>query len=319
MSEAQVFIGIDVSRDHLDVSVRPGGESWRIGNDEEGVKELAGRLKRVAPALVVLEATGGLETLAATELAGTGHPVAVVNPRQVRDFARASGRLAKTDNVDAVVLAHFAEALRPEVRPLKKEDARELSAMVARRRQILQMLLTEKNRLQQAGTKAIRKELKEHIKWLERRLKDTDRRLEAAIKASASWVAKDAILRSVPGVGKVLSTVLLSELPELGELDRRSIASLVGVAPLNRDSGLYKGRRTIWGGRARVRAVLYMAALSAVQSNPVIGAFYRRLRGDGKKPKVALTACMRKLLVTLNAMIKSGESWRFDPDIPLDI
>ena len=312
MKKTKVFAGIDVSTGTLDIAVRPGGKSIRVDNDDEGIRELADRLKQVSPTLIVFEATGGLEVAAASALAAEGFPVAVVNPRQVRDFAKATGRLAKTDAIDAEVIAHFAEAVKPEVRSLKSEDEQELSALVARRGQVVQMLVAEKNRLGRTGRKRIRKELKEHIVWLERRLKGIDKDIESAIKDSPVWRVKDGLLRSVPGVGKVLSVSLMAKMPELGHLGRRQVAALMGVAPLNRDSGLYKGRRFVWGGRADVRAALYMATLSAVRFNPVISAFYVQLKEKGKKPKVALTACMRKLIVMLNAMMKNNEPWRHE-------
>lgn len=313
MEKTKVFFtGIDVSGEALDLAVRPDGKSMRVDNSDEGIKELAKYLKQVSPTLVVFEATGGLEALAASALAAQGFPVAVVNPRQVRDFAKATGRLAKTDAIDAEVIAHFAEAVKPEVRPLKGEEEQELSELIARRTQVVQMLVAEKNRLGRTGRKRIRKELTEHIVWLERRLKNIDKDIESAIKESPAWRVRDDLLRSVPGVGKVLSMSLMAKMPELGRLDRREAAALVGVAPLNRDSGLFKGRRSVWGGRADVRTALYMAALSAVRCNPVISAFYKRLKEGGKKPKVALTACMRKLIVMLNAMIKNNEPWRYE-------
>ena len=312
MKDSKVFVGVDVSKDSLDVAVCPGDKLWQVDNNREGHEELVKGLKGVAPVLVVLEATGGLEIPVASVLAADGLMVAVVNPRQVRDFAKATGRLAKTDRIDAQVLARFAEAVRPEVRLLKSEEEQELAALVARRGQVVQMLVAEKNRLGRTSSKAVRKELKAHIAWLERRLKDTDKNIESAIKDSPVWRVRDDLLRSVPGVGRATSSILLAGVPELGRLNRRQVAALVGVAPLNRDSGLMKGRRSVWGGRAEVRATLYMAALSAVRCNPVIRAFYKRLRESGKKPKVAITACMRKLLVTLNAMVRNGEAWRCD-------
>ena len=310
MEKTKVFAGIDVSKGTLDMAVRPDGKSMRVDNNDEGIKELAKHLRQVSPTLIVFEATGGLEALAASALAAEGFAVAVVNPRQVRDFAKATGRLAKTDAIDAEVIAHFAEAVKPEVRPLKDEDEQELSALIARRSQVVQMLVAEMNRLGRTGRKRIRKELKEHIVWLEKRLKNIDKNIESAIKDSPLWRVRDGLLRSVPGVGKVLSMLLMAKMPELGRLDRRQAAALVGVAPLNRDSGLMKGRRSVWGGRADVRTALYMATLSAVRFNPVISAFYVQLKEKGKKPKVALTACMRKLIVMLNAMMKNNEPWR---------
>jgi transposase len=258
--------------------------------------------------LVVLEATGGMEIPAASALAVLGVPVVVVNPRQVRDFAKSTGRLAKTDALDARVLAHFAEAVRPEPRPLPDEQARQLSALLSRRRQISEMLTAERNRLQSADSTVCRR-LNVHIRWLERELSDIDNNLDEAIKASPLWRVKSDILKSVPGIGPVVSFTLLSELPELGQLNRKEIAALAGVAPLNRDSGTLAGRRTVWGGRARVRAALYMAALVASRYNPVIKDFYLRLCARGKPKKVALTACMRKLLLILNSMVKNKEKW----------
>ena len=316
MKEAGIFAGIDVSKGSLDIAVHPGGESWRVENNAKGAGELSKRLKGLSAVLVVLEATGGLETTAASTLAADGLCVAVVNPRQVRDFARATGRLAKTDSIDAHVLALFAEAVKPEARPLKGEEAQELAALVARRRQVLEMIGAEQNRLGQSTSRVIRKELKAHIAWLEKRLKDVDTNIDASICGSAVWKVRDDLLRSVPGVGKVLSSMLIAEVPELGSLNRQQVAALIGVAPLNRDSGLMKGRRRVWGGRADVRKVLYMATLSAVRCNPVIRAFYRRLREKGKESKVALTACMRKLMVILNSMVKADETWRCYHPVP---
>jgi transposase len=308
MSTNAVFAGIDVSKAHLDVAVRPDEIEWRSPNTDTGAREVADRLKDLDPDLVVLEATGGMEIPAASALAVLGVPVVVVNPRQVRDFAKSTGRLAKTDALDARVLAHFAEAVRPEPRPLPDEQARQLSALLSRRRQISEMLTAERNRLQSADSTVCRR-LNVHIRWLERELSDIDNDLDEAIKASPLWRVKSDILKSVPGIGPVVSFTLLSELPELGQLNRKEIAALAGVAPLNRDSGTLAGRRTVWGGRARVRAALYMAALVASRYNPVIKDFYLRLCARGKPKKVALTACMRKLLLILNSMVKNKEKW----------
>ena len=308
MSVQGVFVGIDVSKAHLDVAVRPTGDEWRSPNTDAGVRRAAARLKDLRPALVVLEATGGLEVPLAGALAALGLPVVVMNPRQVRDFARSVGRLAKTDALDARVLAHFAEAVRPEPRPLPDEQSQELSSLISRRRQVSEMLTAEKNRLRTARG-PVRRRLQAHIRWLERELSEIDGDLDGSIRESPLWQAKDDILKSVPGVGPVVSVTLLSELPELGRLNRKEIAALVGVAPLNRDSGTLAGRRTVWGGRARVRAALYMAALVATRYNPVVREFYRRLCAAGKAKKVALTACMRKLLLILNSMIKHRTRW----------
>ena len=308
MSTRAIFVGIDVSKAHLDVAVRPDGIEWRSPNTDTGAREAANKLKDLDPDLVVLEATGGMEIPAASALAVLGVPIAVVNPRQVRDFAKSTGRLAKTDALDARVLAHFAEAVRPEPRPLPDEQARQLSALLSRRRQISEMLTAERNRLQSAGS-TVRRRLKVHIRWLERELSDIDDDLNRAIKESPVWRVKDDILKSVPGIGPVVSFTLLSELPELGRINRKQIAALAGVAPFNRDSGTMAGRRTVWGGRSRVRAALYMAALVASRYNPVIRDFYLRLCAAGKPKKVALTACMRKLLLILNSMVKNNVRW----------
>ena len=309
MAGADVFIGIDVSKAALDVAVRPSGEAWRAAADEGGLAELAGRLAALGPTLVVLEASGGYELGTAAELAAAGLPVAVVNARQARDFARAIGRLAKTDRLDAEALAHFAEAVRPAPRPLPDAAALELKALVARRRQLRAMLSAERNRLAAARGR-VRAQLQAHIAWLERALKDLDRDLDRAVRASPLWRARDDLLRGVPGVGPVLSATLLAELPELGRLGRAEVAALVGVAPLNRDSGARRGARSCRGGRAPVRCALYMAALVATRRNPAIRAFYARLLAAGKSKKVALVACMRKLLTILNAMVAHQTPWR---------
>lgn len=309
MKNTQVFAGVDVSKGTLDIAFRPDGKSMTVDNSDEGIKKLCKLLKKASPELIVLEATGGLEVLAASILVSKGFSVAVVNPRQVRDFAKATGRLAKTDALDAEVIAHFAEVIKPEVRPLKDEDEQDLAELITRRTQVIQMLVAEKNRLCRTGRKRIRKELKEHIEWLQRRLKKMDKDIESAIKESPAWMDKDDLLRSVPGVGKVLSMALLAKMPELGSLNSKQIAALAGVAPINRDSGKFKGIRRIWGGRADVRTALYMSTLAAVRCNPVIRDHYIQLKERGKKPKVALTACMRKLIVMLNAMVKNNEPW----------
>ena len=308
-SAAAQFVGIDVSKAQLDVAVRPSGETWTVAHDEAGLSALVARLRGLAPTLIVLEATGGLEVVLAGALATAALPVAVVNPRQVRDFARSTGTLAKTDRLDAQSLAHFAEALRPQPRPLPDAQAQELSALLQRRRQLVEMLTAEKNRLLSAAS-PIRKRLRTHITWLERELQSTNTALAEAIRQSPMWREKDELLQSVPGVGPVVTSTLLASLPELGTLTHKQIAALVGVAPLNRDSGTLRGRRTVWGGRAQVRAVLYMGAIVAARFNPVIRVFYQRLQRAGKAKKVALTACMRKLLTILNAMLKHRTPWR---------
>jgi transposase len=311
MKRAERFVGIDVSKATLEVAVRPENTRWAVSNDEEGIAELAGRLREMKPAMVVLEASGGLQVALVAVLGEAKLPVVVVNPRQVRDFAKATGRLAKTDAIDADVIAHFGEAVRPEIRPLKSAEAQELADLLARRRQLVDMLTAEKNRLYTAR-KRIRKDIEAHIAWLEKRLKDVNADLSKSIKQTPAWQQKDEILQSTPGVGPVLSVTLLAGLPELGSLNRREVANLVGVAPLNRDSGKSHGKRCVWGGREDVRSVLYMSTLAAVRCNPVIRRFYERLTGAGKEHKVALTACMRKLLVILNTMVKTGATWRND-------
>lgn len=301
------FVGIDISQSQLDIALRPEGH-FTFTHDDSGIAQAVERLLGLVPALIVLEATGGLELPLTGALAAAGLPVVVVNPRQARDFARAAGQLAKTDRLDAQILARFAEVMRPTPRPLPDEQAQALAAILARRRQLIEMLTAEKNRLKRAAH-PIRKSLKAHIVWLEREVSHTDTDLTQAIRQSPIWREKDDLLRSAPGVGPVLSTTLLANLPELGALNRKQIAVLVGVAPLNRDSGTLRGKRTVWGGRAQVRTALYMSALVATRYNPVIKAFYERLCAAGKSKKVALTACMRKLLIILNAMLKHRTPW----------
>ena len=311
MNETTVerFVGIDVSKESLEVGVRPEGTHWSVTNEEGDISSLIRSLGKLKPTLIVVEATGGFQNMVVARLAAAALPVAVVNPRQVRDFAKATGRLAKTDVIDALILAHFGEALRPEVRVLKDEQTQQLTALMTRRRQVVDMISAEKSRLVTAP-KGIRKEIRKHIDWLQGRLNAINGQIDEAIKKSPVWCEKDAILRSFPGVGPVLSVSLLAGLPELGILNRKKLAALVGVAPLNRDSGGYRGARKVWGGRGQIRSVLYMATISAARANPVIREFYQRLIGSGKKPKVALTACMRKFLTILNAMIRNGTHWR---------
>lgn len=301
------FVGMDISQDTVDVAVHPG-TVFQIPHDDEGIAEAVKRVQPLQPTLIVLEATGGLEIPLAGALAAARLPVVVVNPRQVRDFARATGQLAKTDRLDAQILARFAEAIRPPVRPVPDEQTHALAALVARRRQLIDMLTAEKNRLRLAA-RPIRTRVQVHITWLETELDDINTDLTTAMRQSPVWREKEDVLRSVPGVGPVLTTTLLANLPELGTLTRKEVAALAGVAPFPRDSGTLKGRRAIWGGRAHVRAALYMAALVATRKNPVICAFYQRLCQAGKAKKLALTACMRKLLTILNAMVKSGTLW----------
>ena len=304
------FVGIDVAKATLDIAVRPSGEHWSAANDDGGIPALVQRLRPLAPALIVLEATGGFETAVVAALAAAGLTVVVANPRQVRDFAKATGQLAKTDVLDAQVLALFAERVRPEPRPLPDEAVRGLDALLTRRRQLLEMIVAEQNRLGFMAAVAVRRDITQHIHWLQRRLRDVDEDLEQAVRTSPVWRLKEDLLRSVPGVGPVVSRTLLGELPELGTLTRKQIAALVGVAPRARDSGTLRGKRMVWGGRSPVRAVLYMGALVASRCNPVIRAFYQRLQAAGKAKKVALVACMRKLLTILNAMIRSNSHWR---------
>ena len=303
------FVGIDVSKAQVDVAVRPTGRRWVMSYDEAGSKELVSQMVDLGPALVLLEATGGLELPLVAALAAAALPVVVINPRQVRDFARATGTLAKTDSLDAAVLAHFADAVRPSVRPLRDAEAQVLNSLTARRRQVMTMLVSEKNRLGTAIS-AVRPRIETHIAWLDQELRDLDQELRQSLRRSPVWREKDDLLRTVPGVGEQLSLTLLADLPELGALDRRQIAALVGVAPFNRDSGTLRGRRAVWGGRSRVRGVLYMGTLTATRFNPVISDFYQRLLEAGKTKKVALVACMRKLLTILNAMVKNSSPWR---------
>lgn len=304
------YVGIDVSKAVLDIAVAPTGEAWSVANSTEGVQQLVAKLGEISPRLIVLEATGGLERRAVAALAGASLPVVAVNPRQVRDFAKATGQLAKTDAIDAAVLALFAERIRPQVRPLRDEETQELEALVVRRRQVVDMLTAEKNRLIAAPpSKRVRTAIGKTIKWFQRQLEEIDSDLDNAVKGSPIWREKDDLLQSVPGVGKVLSRTLLSLVPELGTLGKKQLAALVGVAPLNWDSGQQRGRRTVWGGRAHVRAVLYMGALVAARFNPIIRAFHARLVASGKLPKVALVACMRKLLTILNAIVRDRTPW----------
>jgi transposase len=310
------YVGIDVSKDQLDIAVRPDGDTWSMPNDASGITEVVQRLAQLHPKLVVLEATGGLQLPVAAALASAGLPLAMVNPRQVRDFARATGRLAKTDRLDAQVLAHFAEAVRPTPYPLPDAETQELTALLTRRHQVVEMLTAEKNRRRATRSEAVRQRVQDHIHWLEQELADLDDDLERTLRESPLWREKDNLLRSVPGIGRVVSITLLADLPELGTLSRHQIAALVGVAPLNRDSGRFRGKRMVWGGRARVRAALYMAALTASRYNPIIKAFYHRLCSAGKARKVALTACMRKLLIILNSMVKHQQTWTPDVQHP---
>jgi len=308
VNNKEIFVGIDVSKKQLDVAILPDAKHKVYANNEEGIGQLTIFLKSLSPTLIVLEATGGFEMPCVGVMAAEGLPVVVVNPRQIRDFAKATGKLAKTDAIDAQTIARFGEAVRPEIRELKSPEMQELAALNTRRCQIIQMITAEKNRLATA-TKWTREDIKENLAWLKERLNGINDELNKSIRNSPVWREKDDLLQSVPGIGPVASATLLSQLPELGTLNRRQIAALVGVAPLNRDSGIMRGKRCVWGGRADIRTALYMATLVATRFNPVIAAFYRRLCNAGKAHKVALTACMHKLLTILNSMVKNRSHW----------
>lgn len=305
-----VFVGIDISKDRLDVHLRPSGEAFHVLRTGSGLDDLVGRLARLPVALIVLEATGGFETTVAAALAGAGLPLCVVNPRQIRDFARAMGRLAKTDALDAEAIALFGERIRPEARPVPEPDARRLAELVARRRQIVEMIGMEANRRRRTADKRLARKIDRHVAFLEKELLDTDRDIGTGIKGSPVWREKEELLKSVPGIGDVTARTLLAEMPELGCIDRRKLAALAGVAPVNRDSGTLRGHRTIAGGRTSVRNVLYMAALVAIRHNPVFKAFYERLTHRGSPKKLAIVAVIRKLLTVLNAIIRTGTPWR---------
>jgi transposase len=306
---SDTFVGVDVAKAEVVVACRPDDVGWRATNDPEGIAATVARLRMMAPVLIVAEATGGYERALVAALAAAGLPLVVANPRQVRNFAKATGQLAKTDHLDAAVLALFAECVRPTPRPLPEPVLQHLAALMTRRRQLLDMLTAERNRLEHAAA-PVRRSLTDHIHWLERRVAEVDRDLDQTIESSPVWRAKENLLRTVPGVGPVVSRTLLADVPELGCLNRKEIAALIGVAPLARDSGTLRGKRLVWGGRAPVRAALYMGALVATRRNVVIRAFYRRLIAAGKPKKVALTACMRKLLTILNAIMRTNTTWR---------
>ena len=307
--ETKLFVGVDVSKDNLDVAIGPDKDIITFANNQKGTDALVKRLSRIVPELIVFESTGGYELLAASSLAEAVLPVVIVNPRQVRNFAKATGILAKTDAIDARVIAHFAKAVKPDIRPLKDRETSELTALVTRRRQIIEMIVAENNRLKLAN-KRNEKDIKDHIRWLKRRLAKIESDIGNMIKNSPIWRCKDDILRSVPGIGPVTSASLICDLPELGVLSPKKIAMLAGLAPLNYDSGKFKGRRRIWGGRASVRSVLYMATMAAIRCNPAINVFYQRLIAAGKCHKVAATACMRKLLIIANAMLRDQTLWQ---------
>ncbi len=312
----KVHLGIDVSKRTLDACILPEdasqeGESFVVTNDQEGVEEILSRLAKLGTSveLAVMEATGRYERLAATMLAANGISVAIVNPRQARDFAKAIGKLAKTDKIDSFVLARVARAVEPRISVIPDEEAQRLQGILARRRQLIDMLVSENNRTRMAP-KALAKRIRAHIEWLEKEIERIDANLDRAIEDNAAFKANEALLRSVPGVGRVLSRTLLAELPELGTITHKRLCALVGVAPFNRDSGQRRGKREAWGGRAPVRAVLYMSALVATRHNPHIKEFYERLVAAGKPKKVALVACMRKLLSILNALMRDRATWR---------
>ncbi len=306
---ANVFVGIDVSKEWLDVALSTESKVERYSNDEGGRQRLVQRVLASKPALVLLEATGGYQTQIVTALVVAKIATAVVNPRQVRDFARSLGKLAKTDAIDAFVLARFAELVKPEPRPLKDEATLELEALVTRRRQIIDMITAESNRLQQVP-KSMQADIRDHIEYLKKRLRDHELDIGRAIKKSPVWREKENLLQGIPGVGRVTIATMLCELPELGNLGSKQVAALVGVAPMNRDSGKVRGRREIFGGRSSLREPLYMAALAAKRFNPTIRAFYERLRTAGKTFKVAIVACMRKLVVIMNAMLRENQPFR---------
>lgn len=308
MDQQELFIGIDVSQDKLDVGVWPTSELWVVNNTDEGVVALIQKLTALQPKLVVLEATGGLERRAVHALAAAGLPVVVMNPRPVRDFAKATGRLAKTDPIDALVLAHFGAAIRPPVRSLPAAEIEELDALITRRRQLVGIIAQEKNRLHRAPGSVI-SSIKAHIRWIQDQVDSIDKDSQVIIETNKVFQEKSILLQTFKGIGPGCSNTLIAKLPELGTIDRGKIACLAGLAPLNRDSGKYKGTRRIWGGRESVRSALYMSTIVAIRWNPTIKEFYDRLRGKGKKAKVAITACMRKILTILNAMLKSGEAW----------
>lgn len=310
MNSTEVFVGIDVSKDHLDIGVHPNGRTWQVLHDEAGSQQVLKELLRLKPQLIVLEASGGFETALAIELSEAGLPAVVVNPRQVRDFAKAHGILAKTDRIDAQVLARFAETIRPELRPLPDEAQRELEGLMVRRRQLVTMMTAEKNRLPRASKEVIRG-IRQHLQWLKKQLARVDEEIGRRIQRNDVWKRDEKVLRSVPGVGPGVSRSLLAGLPELGKINHKKIAALVGVAPFNCDSGKFRGRRRIWGGRQYIRSILYMGTVSAIRWNPLIRSFFLRLVDAGKSKKVALTACMRKLLIILNAIMASKEPWRY--------
>jgi len=305
-----MFVGIDVSKDRLDVHLRPSGEAFAVPRDGEGIEALAARLGELDLELVVIEATGGFETVVAAGLAAAGLPLAVVNPRQIRDFARAAGRLAKTDTLDAGIIAHFADAVRPEPRPVPDAAARALGELVARRRQIVEMMVAERNRRRLMTQKKAIRTVERVLATLQTQLSDIENEIDGAIRGTPAWRAKEDLLISVPGIGPNIARTLIAELPELGNTDRRSLAALAGLAPFNHDSGKMRGRRAIAGGRAPVRSALFMAVLVAIRRDMPLALTYHRMVQAGKPPKVAIVACMRKLLGILNAIIRDQKPWQ---------
>jgi len=305
-----ICVGIDVSKDRLDVHLRPSGEAFAVTRDGKGLENLVERLAALDVSLIVLEATGGFETTVAAALAGAGLPLAIVNPRQIRNFAKALGKLAKTDAIDAEVIALFAEKIGPQARPVATPQAQALGELVARRRQVVEMIGMEANRRRRAADKRLAKKIDRHVAFLEKELRDIDADINAGVRASPAWRETEDLLSSVPGIGPVTARTLIAELPELGSLDRRKLAALVGVAPLNRDSGAWRGKRMIGGGRTSVRNVLYMAALVATRCNPILKATYQRLVQRGKPKKVAIIACLRQLLTILNAIVRTKKEWQ---------
>jgi len=305
-----MFIGIDVSKTRLDVHVRPNGEAFAVDRDGDGIEQLITRLQALSPELIVLEATGGFETVVAAGLGAAGLPLAVVNPRQIRDFARATGQLAKTDPLDAAVIAHFAEAVRPEARPIASEEARTLGEFVARRRQLLEMMTAERNRRRQLTSPRLVKGVDRVLATLQAQLTELEGDIDIAIRGTPAWREKEDLLTSVPGIGPKIARTMIAELPELGTLTRQQIAALAGVAPFNRDSGTWRGRRSIAGGRAPVRSALYMSILVAIRRDLPLAVTYRRLRNAGKPAKVAIVACMRKLITILNAILRDKQPWQ---------
>ena len=304
------FIGVDIAKDSFEFVAYGDDRHFNMSNDETGIRQAVEQIQKLSPELLVLEATGGYELPLVAALSIAKLPVVVINPRQVRDFAKATGHLAKTDAIDAAVLSQFAAVIKPDLRPIADADMLLLKEVVSRRQQLVEMLVAERNRMGMAHNPSVKADILAHIDWLRKRLNETDGELRRQIKGSPVWKAKDDLLRTVPGVGPMTSAALLANLPELGRLNRHQIAALVGVAPFNRDSGMMRGKRAVWGGRSSLKATLYMAALSAAKWNPAIKTFYERLCASGKPKKVALTACMRKLLIVLNSMIKNNTAWR---------